>query len=107
MEARVTTALRARWSRAVLVCGKCSRKLDGGFGGDARKPLAKALRRHLGLKTGPKARAGVVETKCLGVCPKRAVAVVNAARPDEWLLVPAGADLDGLARALGLAEARA
>ena len=32
-------AVRARWSRAVLVCGKCSRKLDGGFGPDGDQPL--------------------------------------------------------------------
>ena len=63
----------------MLVCAKCSRKLDGGFGG-AGKPLAKALRKHLKLKNGPKSRAGVVEVKCLGVCPKGAVVVVDSAQ---------------------------
>lgn len=105
MEAGVKPAVRARWSRAVLVCAKCSRKLDGGFGRDGDRPLAKALRKHLGLKKGPKAPAGVVETQCLGVCPKRAVTVVDAARPGEWLLVSPGADLDALAQKLGLAQA--
>ena len=57
MEARMKPAVRARWSRAVLVCGKCSRKLDGGFGPDGDQPLTKALRKRLGLKKGPKARA--------------------------------------------------
>ncbi|MFV0624634.1 (2Fe-2S) ferredoxin domain-containing protein [Sphingomonas sp. ac-8] len=97
---------RARWSRAVLVCGKCSKKLDGGFGPDGDRPLAKALRKRLGLKKGPKAAAGLVETRCLGLCPKRAVAVVDAARPEEWLVVPPGADLDALAETLGLAADR-
>lgn len=105
MEARVKPTVRARWSRAVLVCAKCSKKLDGGFGPDGDQPLAKALRKQLGIKKGPKARAGVVETRCLGVCPKRAVTVVDAARPGEWLLVSAGADLDALGRELGLTAA--
>lgn len=96
--------IHARWEKAVLVCAKCSKKLDGGFGKDGRRPLARALRKHLDLKNGPKARAGIVETKCLGVCPKGAVTVVDSARPDEWLLITAGADLDGVARSLGLAE---
>lgn len=94
--------VRTRWSRAILVCGKCSKKLDGGFGPGGDRPLAKALRKHLGLKKGPKARVGVVETRCLGLCPKRAVAVVDAARPGEWQVVPAGANLDALVRELSL-----
>jgi len=85
--------VRGGWSGAVLVCGKCSKKLDGGFGKGGRVPLAKALRKDLGLKKGRKAALGVVETKCLGVCPKNAVMVIDAARPDRWLVVPAGTDL--------------
>ena len=73
------TGVRSRWGKAVLVCAKCSKKLDGGFG-DSGKPLAKALRRHLKLKNGPKARAGVVEVKCLDVCPKGAVLVLEIDR---------------------------
>jgi predicted metal-binding protein len=96
--------VRSGWRRTVLVCGKCSRKLDGGFGDKGRTPLAKALRRHLGLGKGRKATAGVVEVKCLGVCPPGAVTVVDAAHSREWLLVPAGADLDAVAGALGLAD---
>ncbi|MGN7160346.1 (2Fe-2S) ferredoxin domain-containing protein [Sphingomonas sp. SAFR-052] len=95
--------VRARWSKAVLVCAKCSKKLDGGFGG-SDKPLAKALRKHLKLKNGPKGAAGVVEVKCLDVCPKGAVVVVDGARPGEWLLVRPGDDLDAVAGRLGLGE---
>lgn len=94
--------VRSRWDKAVLVCAKCSRKLDGGFGDDGRRPLAKALRKHLKLKSGPKARAGVVEVKCLDVCPKGAVVVVDAARPHEWLLVPRGASVESVVGQLGL-----
>lgn len=85
--------VRAGWTGAVLVCGKCSKKLDGGFGKGGRQSLAKALRKDMGLKKGRKAVLGVVETKCLGVCPKNAVMVVDAAHADRWLVVPAGTDL--------------
>lgn len=86
----------------MLVCAKCSKKLDDGFG-DGGKPLAKALRKHLKLKNGPKSAAGVVEVKCLDVCPKGAVVVVDSARPNDWLLVRPGDDLDAVAVRLGLA----
>jgi len=96
--------VRSNWSNAVLVCAKCSKKLDGGFGPRGRTPLAKALRKQLGLKKGRKAAAGIVEVKCLGVCPRGAVTVVNGAAAREWLLVPEGADVGAVAEDLGLAE---
>ena len=96
----------ARWERAILVCGKCSKRLDGGFGRRGRTPLAKALRKFLGLKKGRKAPLGIIETRCLGVCPRGAVTVIDAARPEEWLLVRAGTPIDEVATALALAEVR-
>ena len=92
--------VRAEWSTALLVCGKCSKKLGGGFGPNGRTGLAKALRRALSLKKGRKAVLGVVEVKCLGVCPKRAVTVIDAAQPHAWMLVPAGTAIDALVGAL-------
>ena len=59
---------RPGWSAAILVCGKCLKGRDG-----------KAMRR--GLKAAAKSRAGkvrIVRTACLGVCPKRAVAMASA-----------------------------
>lgn len=94
--------VRSNWSSAVLVCTKCSKKLDGGFGPKGKQSLGKALRKHLHLKKGRKAAAGIVDVKCLGVCPRGAVTVVNGAASREWLLVPAGADLDAVAEELGL-----
>ncbi|WHO40009.1 (2Fe-2S) ferredoxin domain-containing protein [Sphingobium sp. AP49] len=94
--------VRSNWHNAVLVCRKCSKKLDGGFGPGGDERLSKALRRHLALKKGRKAAAGIVEVNCLGVCPKGAVTVVNGADSRDWLLVRAGADLDLLAGQLGL-----
>ncbi len=102
MEARLKASVRSNWANTVLVCAKCSKKLDGGFGPKGKAPLAKALRKHLGLGKGRKGTAGIVEVKCLGVCPRGAVTVVNGAASREWLLVPEGTDLDAVAGELGL-----
>jgi predicted metal-binding protein len=94
--------VRSNWSGTILVCAKCSKKLGGGFGPKGKTPLAKALRKQLGLKKGRKGGAGIVEVKCLGVCPRGAVTVVNGAQSHEWLIVPERADLDAVAVELGL-----
>jgi len=94
--------VRSNWSNVALICRKCSKKLDGGFGPGGGERLAKALRKHLSLKKGRKAAAGIVEVNCLGICPRGAVTVVDGAASRDWLLVRPGADLDELAEALGL-----
>jgi len=88
--------VRANWSGAVLVCGKCSKKLGGGFGDTGKRSLAKALRDEPGFGKNRKSGIGVVEIECLGVCPKRAVVVVDTRAPDRWRLVPAGVDVTRL-----------
>ncbi len=72
----------------MLVCAKCSKKADGGFGKKGRTPLVKALRKVFGK--GRKASIGVMPVKCLGICPKDAVTVVDSRRPQEWMVVRAG-----------------
>jgi predicted metal-binding protein len=99
---RLKTRIGSHWENTILVCSKCSKKLEGGFGSRGRTPLAKALRQHLGLKKGRKASLGIVEVKCLGVCPRGAVTVINGAIPGEWTLVRAAADLDEIALGLGI-----
>lgn len=94
----------SRWSGVVLVCGKCSRKIGGGFGPKGRTSLAKELRRRAGK--GRKASAGVIETRCLTLCPKNAVAVVDGRHPDRWLAVSPDEPLSSLAERLGLVDAR-
>lgn len=92
--------VRAGWSGAILVCGKCSKKLGGGFGRKGKQPLAKALRGEPGFGKGRKATIGVVETRCLGICPKQAVTLVDTREPGRWRLVEEGADVTTLAREL-------
>jgi predicted metal-binding protein len=92
----------SHWSAAILVCGKCSRKLGGGFGEKGKTPLAKALRKRAGKGKKRKADYGVVEVGCLGICPKRAAVTIDGAHPDEWLLVREGTPVDEVAQRLGL-----
>jgi hypothetical protein len=98
---------KTRWRDVVLVCRKCSKKLDGkGFGPDGDKTLKKALRKYLKAGKGSKGELTVRETDCFDVCPKHAVIAVNAARPKELLIVPAGADLFEVKARLGLDDGR-
>ncbi|QHL90932.1 hypothetical protein GVO57_09020 [Sphingomonas changnyeongensis] len=90
----------------MLVCGKCSRKQGGGFGRKGRTPLAKALRRALGLGKGRKAAIGIVETRCLGLCPAHGVTLLNAAAPGDWLVARPGTPLPDVIAALGLEDAQ-
>ncbi len=93
-------AAKAHWRGAVLVCAKCSKKVDGGFGPKGGKRLAKALRREPGFGKGRKADVGVVETRCLGICPKGAVTIVDTRDPGRWRIVEEGADVEALAAEL-------
>ena len=96
------TLVGSDWERALLVCSRCSRKLGGGYGPKGRTPLAKLLRTLPGFGKRRRARVGVLEVKCLGVCPKRAVTVVDSADPARWRLIPPGLEAEEAARlALG------
>lgn len=98
----MTQRIAAGWERTILVCGKCSKRLGGGFGEKRRTSLGKALRKFLGVRRGRKATVGIVETRCLGVCPRGAVTVVDGASPGEWILVREGAAMQAVADSLGL-----
>ena len=69
---------RAPFAEALLVCGKCARKLDGGFGRKGARPLGKELKRAW-KAAGRSGKLRVVETRCLGLCPRRRQAVATAA----------------------------
>ena len=100
---------KTEWRDLILVCKKCSKKLDGGFGPDGDKTLKKALRKYLTPPKsgkGRKAPLAVIETACFDICPKNAVIAVNAAQPKALLIVPAGADLFEVKARLGLDDDR-
>lgn len=79
----------APWTELVVLCRKCSRKLDGGFGPDQDCSLRSALRDTL-REQGRRRSVRIVETKCLGVCPKKGVTMMAASRPGRVFVVPAG-----------------
>ena len=104
--------VKADWRDVVLVCRKCSKKLDGGFGPDGDEALAKALRKALARPDGavsgkikPRRREiAVLDVGCLDICPKKAVVVLRAADPGRWVVVPEGADLAEVAVRLGFED---
>ena len=99
---RAWKQVKADWRDVVLVCRKCSKKLDGGFGPQHDKTLAKVLRRALARpddaasrKTRPRRREiAVLEVGCLDICPKKAVVMVKCSDLKSMILVLKGADMD-------------
>jgi predicted metal-binding protein len=85
------TAVPTPWQEIVLVCRKCSKKLDGGFGPDGDATLGQAMKQML-RATGRRRAVRVIDTKCLGLCPKGAVTLLRGSRPGEMLAVPGGTD---------------
>ena len=83
--------IAAPWRDVLLLCGKCSRKLGGGFGKKNKHDLKDVLRGAL-KEAGQRRAVRVLEVGCLGLCPKRAVSVLSTARPGEVLVIPHGAD---------------
>jgi len=98
------TKSKANWQEVVLICRKCTRKVGGGFGGKGRKPLARILRKELGIGRGRRAGIGFLEIGCLDVCPKRAVTVVLGSRPGTRFVVPAGMAAAEIATSLELRQ---
>lgn len=102
------TAIRRipiRATRLLAICGKCGRKLDGGFGPGGKQSLAKAIKRALALPKPKHAGVRLVETRCLKLCPKGAVAVADSAAPGSLLVIAARTPLAAVAAALALARA--
>ncbi len=80
-------ATPTQWEHIVLVCRKCSKKLHGGFGPDGKDSLSRALKAEL-REAGRRRSVRVIETKCLGLCPKGAVTMLPAGTPGRLLSVP-------------------
>jgi hypothetical protein len=79
------------WRVVVVVCRKCGKKLDGGFGRKRKDSLRTLLRET--LRSGDRRRdVRICETSCLGVCPKGGVTALNATRPGTIHVIPAGSE---------------
>ncbi len=94
--------LPTRATRLIAICGKCGRKVGGGFGRGGDKTLSKALRRAVDGAEGKRATLRIVETRCLDVCPKRAVALIDSRSPGQVIIVAEGARTDAVVARLGL-----
>ena len=107
---RPVKRVKSDWREVVLVCRKCSKKLDGGFGPEGDQRLAKAIRKTVAEPSrreagaARRARVAVIEVGCLDMCPKNAVVALRAGAPQDWLIVPRGADVGRVTIALGLVE---
>lgn len=99
-------AIRSDWRQTILVCGKCSRKVGGGFGPKGTTSLIKALKEASNGRKGRKADIGLIETRCLKLCPKHRVVAINAAAPETWHLIEPGTPVDRVATLLCIGQRR-
>lgn len=99
IEGEIVTA-SGPWRDLLLVCRKCSRKLDGGYGEKHKDTLPNAMKQVL-RDQGRRRDVRILEVGCLGICPKDAVTVMHGAAPGEMLVVPEGLDLTLLAKRIG------
>ena len=100
--AAIAKLARAPFGEAVLVCGKCARKLGGGFGREGAHGLRRELKRAW-KAAGRPGKLRVVETRCLGLCPKRRQVVATGASLAAgrlWVVEPGEAASGVLARIL-------
>jgi predicted metal-binding protein len=79
----------ASWKSIILLCGKCARKMKGGYGAKGRDTLRTMLRETL-REHGRRRDCKIIETRCMGICPRKAVTAVNAERPDTLFTIPKG-----------------
>ncbi len=79
------------WRDVIILCRKCGKRCDGGFGNKGHESLKAALRRAL-REAGQHRQVRVMETSCLGICPKHGVTALNATRPGTIHVVSTGTD---------------
>lgn len=91
-----TRSIAAKWSDVLLVCRKCGKKLDGGFGKKGRTGLDKVLKSEFKGKGAPR----VLAVPCMDICPKNAVCVVRASEPKKVHLVAQGTPVEDVIAAL-------
>jgi hypothetical protein len=79
------------WRDVIILCRKCGKKCGGGFGPKRRDNLKAVLRQAL-RDAGRRRLVRVMETSCLGVCPKGGVTALNATSPGIIHIIPTGTD---------------
>ena len=79
------------WRDVIILCRKCGKKRHGGFGPKLKQTLKDTLRQAL-QDVGRRRQVRVMETACLGICPKDGVTALNASRPGIIHVIPVGSD---------------
>ena len=79
------------WRTVLIVCRKCGKKLDGGYGRKRQESL-RAVLRQSAREAGHRRDVRVCDTGCLGLCPKGGVTALNASRPGTIHVIPVGTD---------------
>ena len=87
------------WRDVLLMCRECGKRLRGGFGAK-RKDDLKTVPRQALREAGRRRDVRVMETGCLGLCPKQGVTALNASHPSLIHVIPAGTDGEAAARTL-------
>ncbi len=91
----------AAWQDLVILCRKCGGKLKGGFGDDGRDDLRDALRDGL-RAAGRRRDFRIIESGCLGICPKGGVVALRGSEPGRVLIVPRGQAAGSVLETLGV-----
>jgi predicted metal-binding protein len=87
------------WRDVIILCRKCGKKCEGGFG-PKRKESLKAVLRGALRDAGRRRQVRVMETACLGLCPKNGVTALNATLPGTIHVIPAGTNAPDALRTL-------
>jgi len=94
--------VKAKFDGLVLVCGQCEKRGSGPSKLTA-KDARKSLKRALGAQ---RTRMRIVESSCLGLCPKKSIAVAGAAQGAPSVLAEVRNERDLKAVAARLADPR-
>lgn len=79
------------WRDVIILCRKCGKKQRGGFGPKRKQTLKDTLRQSL-RDIGQRRQVRVMETSCLGICPKHGITALNATTPGTIHVIPIGSD---------------
>ena len=94
--------ISTRSETLVAICRKCSKKLGGGFGDGGKQSLAKVLKHDLDLPKWKRSPVRLVETGCMKLCPKGAVAVATSSDARLVHIISGGTPVVEVAAHLGL-----
>jgi predicted metal-binding protein len=81
------------WRNVIVICRKCGKRQKGGFGPKQKDSLRAVLRDAL-RAAGRRRDVKILETGCLGLCPKQGVTALNAGRPGALHVIPSGMAAD-------------